>query len=316
MALAAEQISPPGSTGNVPTAALDEWGVASRPVVGFWRDAWVRYRRDYVAMSAAVVFLVILAFVAGADLVSEYITGFTANENHLTEKLARVGEGDYILGADGNGRDVMTRLAYGGRVSLLFALAAMVSVLTLGGLIGSTAGYFGGWFDSVMMRFAEILLAMPLLPLLILISSLYRPPVWQLAIFIGLFSWPGVCRLIRADVMGIKRREYIEAARVSGAGNSRILFRHIVPNILPLILVWASLAVPGYILTEAILSYLGVGVRAPQPSWGIMLQEAKQFYRVDWPLIFIPGFMIYITVLSLTLAGNGFRDALDVRNRR
>ena len=314
MALAAEQLKTPRVGAS--SIGIDDFGIAARPVVGFWKDAWRRYRRDYVAMTAAVVFLIILAFVLGADLVSNYITGYTSSENHLTEKLAGVGEGDYILGSDGNGRDVMTRLAYGGRVSLLFALAAMVSVLALGGLIGSTAGYFGGWFDSVMMRFAEVLLAMPLLPLLILVSSLYRPPVWQLAIIIGLFSWPGVCRLIRADVMGIKRREYIEAARVVGAGNGRILFRHIVPNILPLILVWASLAVPGYILTEAVLSYLGVGVRAPQPSWGIMLQEAKQFYRIDWPLIFIPGFMIYITVLSLTLAGNGFRDALDVRNRR
>lgn len=316
MALAAEQIQIPGRAAAVKPLGLDEWGVAARPVVGFWRDAGRRFRKDPVAVVAAAVFLIVLVFVAGANFVSDYITGYSYQENHLTEKLAKVGEGDYILGSDGNGRDVMTRLAYGGRVSLLFALAAMVSVLTLGGLIGSTAGFFGGWFDSVMMRLAEVLLALPVLPLLILVSSLYRPPVWQLAVFIGLFSWPGVCRLIRGDVMSIKRREYIEAARVIGAGNGRILFRHIMPNILPIILVWASLAVPGYILLEAILSYLGVGVRAPQPSWGIMLQEAKQFYRVNWPLIFIPGFMIYITVLSLTLAGNGVRDALDVRNRR
>ena len=315
MALAAEQVQTPGQAAAVKSLGLEEWGVAARPVVGFWRDAWRRYRRDYVAMVSAVVFVIVLLFVAGANFVSDYITGYTYQENHLTEKLAKVGEGDYLLGSDGNGRDVMTRLAYGGRVSLLFALAAMISVLTLGGLIGSAAGFFGGWFDNVMMRFAEVLLALPVLPLLILVSALYRPPVWQLAVFIGLFSWPGICRLIRGDVMSIKRREYIEAARVIGAGNGRILFRHIFPNILPIILVWASLAVPGYILLEAVLSYLGVGVQAPQPSWGIMLQEAKQFYRINWPLIFIPGFMIYITVLSLTLAGNGIRDALDVRNK-
>lgn len=316
MALAVEQVETPGQSVAVKSLNLEELGIMSRPVVGFWRDAWRRFRRDYVAMVAAIIFVTILLFVVGANFVSEYITGYTYAENHLTEKLAGVGEGDYILGSDGNGRDVMTRLAYGGRNSLLFALMGMFSVLTLGGLIGASAGFFGGWFDSVMMRFAEVILALPVLPLLILVSSLYRPPIWQLAVFIGLFSWPGVCRLIRGDVMSIKRREYIEAARVIGAGNGRILFRHIVPNILPIVLVWASLAVPGYILLEAILSYLGVGVRAPEPSWGIMLQEAKQFYRSNWPLVFIPGFMIYITVLSLTLAGNGFRDALDVRNRR
>lgn len=316
MALAVEQMETPGQAAAVKSMGLEEWGVMTRPVVGFWRDAWRRFRRDYVAVVAAAVFLVILLFVVGANVVSEYITGYTYSENHLTEKLASVGQGDYILGSDGNGRDVMTRLAYGGRNSLLFALMGMLSVLALGGLVGATAGYFGGWFDSVMMRFAEVVLALPVLPLLILVSSLYRPPIWQLAVFIGLFSWPGVCRLIRGDVMSIKRREYIDAARVIGAGNGRILFRHIAPNILPIILVWASLAVPGYILLEAILSYLGVGVRPPDPSWGIMLQEAKQFYRSNWPLVFIPGFMIYITVLSLTLAGNGIRDALDVRNRR
>lgn len=316
MALAAEQLESPGQAAAVKSLGLEEWGVMARPQVGFWRDAFGRFKKDYVAVVAALVFLTMLAFVLGAGIVSSQITGFSYAENHLTEKLSKVGENGYILGSDGNGRDVMTRLAYGGRVSLLFALAAMISVLSLGGVIGSCAGYFGGWFDALMMRLADVTIALPVLPLLILVSTLYRPPIWQLAVFIGLFSWPGVCRLIRGDVMSIKKREYIEAARVIGANDARILFRHIAPNILPIILVWASLAVPGFILLEAILSYLGVGVRPPQPSWGIMLQEAKQFYRVDWPLIFIPGFAIYITVLSLTLAGNGIRDALDVRNRR
>jgi ABC-type dipeptide/oligopeptide/nickel transport system permease subunit len=157
---------------------------------------------------------------------------------------------------------------------------------------------------------------MPLLPLLILISSMYRPPVWQLAMFVGLFSWPGISRLIRGEVMSIRRREYIDAARVTGASNTRLLTRHVFPNVLPIILVWASLSVPSLILLEAILSYLGVGVRPPTPSWGNMLEEAQQFYRTSWWLIFIPGFAIYITVLSMTLTGNGIRDAIDVRLQR
>ena len=249
-------------------------------------------------------------------LISKYVTGFTYSENHLTEARSAVGENGYILGSDGNGRDVLTRLSYGGRVSLLFAFAAMISVLLIGGLVGGCAGFFGGTFDSIMMRIAEIVLALPVLPLLILVSSLYRPPIWQLALFIGLFSWPGISRLIRGEVMSIRRREYIDAARVTGASNSRLLIRHVFPNVLPIILVWASLSVPSLILLEAILSYLGVGVRPPTPSWGNMLQEAKQFYRDSWTLIFIPGFMIYITVLSMTLTGNGIRDAIDVRLQR
>ena len=145
---------------------------------------------------------------------------------------------------------------------------------------------------------------------------MYRPPVWQLAMFVGLFSWPGISRLIRGEVMSIRRREYIDAARVTGASNLRLLIRHVFPNVLPIILVWASLSVPSLILLEAILSYLGVGVRPPTPSWGNMLEEAKQFYRTSWWLIFIPGFAIYITVLSMTLTGNGVRDAIDVRLQR
>ncbi len=299
-----------------PAAALDEAMQLRRAPSGFWRDTWRRFRSDRVAVFFGAIFLLILIFVLSGPLIAEYITGFSYSENHLADKTAGVGEKGYILGSDGNGRDVLTRLSYGGRVSLLFALAAMVSVLLLGGIIGGCSGFFGGIFDSIAMRIAEIVLAMPLLPLLILISSMYRPPIWQLAIFIGLFSWPGISRLIRGEVMSIRRREYIEAARVTGASNMRLLFRHVFPNVLPIILVWASLSVPSLILLEATLSFLGVGVRAPTPSWGNMLQEAKQYYRTAWTLIFIPGFMIYITVLAMTLTGNGVRDAIDVRLQR
>jgi ABC-type dipeptide/oligopeptide/nickel transport system permease subunit len=295
---------------------LEEEQVLRRKPTGFWRDAWRRFRADRVSMVFGTLFLAILIFVLASPLISEYVTGFTYTENHLADKTAGIGEKGYILGSDGNGRDVLTRLAYGGRISLLFAFSAMISVLVLGGLIGGCAGFFGGAFDAISMRIAEVVIAMPLLPLLILISSMYRPPIWQLAFFIGVFSWPGVSRLIRGEVMSIRRREYIEAARVTGASNTRMLFRHVFPNVLPIILVWASLSVPSLILLEAILSYLGVGVRAPTPSWGNMLEEAKQYYRTAWTLIFIPGFAIYITVLAMTLTGNGIRDAIDVRLSR
>jgi peptide/nickel transport system permease protein len=296
--------------------AHEEVQILKRKPRGFWRDAWRRFRHDRVAMFFGIIFVLILVFVLSGPLLSRYVTGFNYSENHLVDKTAGIGEKGYVLGSDGNGRDVLTRLSYGGRISLLFALAAMISVLSIGGIVGGSAGYFGGIYDSIAMRIAEIVLAMPLLPLLILVSSMYRPAIWQLAIFIGLFSWPGISRLIRGEVMSIRKREYIDAARVTGASNTRILMRHVFPNVLPIILVWASLSVPSLILLEAILSYLGVGVRPPTPSWGNMLQEAKQYYRTAWTLIFIPGFAIYITVLSMTLTGNGIRDAMDVRLHR
>lgn len=310
MAIVADTLGPTS------LSSIEDSQVLRRKPTGFWRDTWHRFKSDRVAVVFGIIFLSILIFVLSGPLISEYVTGFTYSENHLADKTAKIGEKGYVLGSDGNGRDVLTRLSYGGRVSLLFALAAMVSVLLIGGLVGGCAGFFGGIFDTIAMRVAEIVLALPLLPLLILISAMYRPPVWQLALIIGLFSWPGISRLIRGEVMSIRKREYIDAARVTGASNSRLLFRHVFPNVLPIILVWASLSVPSLILLEAVLSYLGVGVQPPRPSWGNMLQEAKQYYRSAWTLIFIPGFMIYITVLSMTLTGNGIRDAIDVRLHR
>jgi peptide/nickel transport system permease protein len=156
-------------------------------------------------------------------------------------------------------------------------------------------------------------LSIPALVLLILVSSFYHPNVAELAVLIALVSWPGVSRLIRGEVLTLKHREFIEASRVIGASNLRIIIRHLFPNIVPLILVWASLAVPSLILTEATLSYLGLGVRPPQPSWGNMLQEAKQVVRQSWTFVFFPGFMIFVTALCTYLVGLGLRDALDPR---
>ncbi len=294
------------------STTLEEAQMLRRKPTGFWRDTFRRFRQDKMACFFGIVFLLMLIFVLSAPLVS-HLTGFTYSENHLELKTSKPGENGFILGSDGNGRDVLTRLAYGGRISLMFAFAGMLSILAIGAIVGGCAGFFGGWFDNIAMRIAEVILAMPVLPLLILVSAMYRPSVIVLAGIVGIFSWPGLSRLIRGEVMSIRRREYIDAARVTGADSGRILIKHVLPNVLPIILIWASLAVPGLIITEAILSYIGVGVRPPTPSWGNMLQESQQFYRTAWTLIFIPGFAIYITVLSMTLTGNGIRDAMDVK---
>ncbi|MGH2535712.1 MAG: ABC transporter permease [Thermomicrobiales bacterium] len=280
---------------------------------GFWRRAWRRYRQNSVSVAALAMVVLIILFILSADLLSRYVTHFTFTENHLAEKLTPPFTGDYILGADGNGRDVLTRLAYGGRISLMIAVLATASILVIGGTIGAAAGYFGGIIDSIAMRLADVLLSIPSLVLLIVLSSFYQPSPLVLALFIALLSWAGIARLIRAEVLSLKNRDYIDAARVIGSSNSRILLKHLFPNVIPIIVVWASIVVPALILTEAALSYLGLGVRTPTPSWGNMLQDAKQFLRQSWTLIFIPGFAIYITVLSINLVGTGLRDALDPR---
>jgi peptide/nickel transport system permease protein len=280
---------------------------------GYYARAWQRFRRNKIAVASLIVVGLIVLFVLSAGLISRYVTGYTYEENHLATKLAAPGEHGYILGSDGNGRDILTRLAYGGRVSLLVAVVATASTLLVGGLVGSVAGYFGGLTDTLLMRLVDVLLSIPSLALLILISSLYRPGYVALAVLIALVSWAGIARLIRGEVMALRRRDYVESARVLGASHARIITRHILPNVAPTIVVWVSLVIPGFILTEAALSFLGLGVRIPTPSWGNMLEEAQQFYRQHWTNVFFPGFMIYITVLAINLVGNGLRDALDPR---
>jgi peptide/nickel transport system permease protein len=283
-----------------------------RATPGIWRRAWRRFRRDHLAIASLVVVLLIVAFALGAPLVSD-LTGFDYAENHLREKLANPGEKGYILGSDGNGRDILTRLAYGGRVTLLVATFATLSELSLGLGFGLIAGYYGRWVDTLIMRAVDVLLSIPALPILILISTLFSPGVVLLAVIIGAIYWPGDARLLRGEVLSLRGREYIEAARVVGVPSRTIILRHLLPNVTPILLVQASLTVPAVILTEAALSFLGLGVQVPTPSWGNMLDEAQRFYRQQWSNVFIPGLMIYISALCLYLVGIGLRDALDPR---
>ena len=302
-----------GATGSTGEGGLGQaLARRAKPSASFWTRAWRRFRTDKVAMTALGVTIVIIIFTVGAPVVS-LLTGFTYQENHLADKLSAPFTNHYLLGSDGNGRDIFTRLAYGGRVSLLFAAFGAFATLVIGSTLGAIAGFFGGWIDNVIMRLVDILLSIPALVLLILIASFYRPPVIALALFIALIIWPGVARLVRGSVLALRNRDFVEAARVIGANDRAIIFRHIMPNIVPIVIVWLSLVVPGLILTETSLSYLGVGIQSPTPSWGNMLQEAQSTFRTSWTSVFIPGLMIFVTALSMNLIGNGIRDAVDPR---
>ncbi len=298
-------------TARADGSALELDRASMRKTRGYWGETWYQFRKNKVAMVALGIAIVIVLAVVFSALISKYITGYTPTANHLPQKLSKPGENGFILGSDGNGRDELTRLVYGGRASLLVAGLSAVGILFIGSTLGAMAGYFGRWVDTVVTRLVDILLSIPTLPLLILVTSLYRPGIVGLSFFIALVSWGGVTRLIRGEVLKIRHREFIEAARVTGSSNTRIIVRHIMPNVVPIVIVWLSLVIPGLILTEASLSYLGLGVHAPTPSWGNMLQESKQFFRTNWTLIFIPGFTIYLAALSFNLIGTGLRDALD-----
>jgi peptide/nickel transport system permease protein len=295
--------------------AEQQRGVATkiRGSAGYYRRAWRRFRRDRVAMAGLIVAILVLAFVLGAGLLSKYITGYDYSRGDLANQFRAPFSHGHVLGTDANGRDVLTRLAYGGRVSMMVAGLASVTILAIGSTVGATAGYFGGFIDSLLMRLVDVLLTIPGLSLLILVAALYHPGPVGLALLIAAIGWTGVARLVRGEVLTLRHRDFVDAARVVGASNSRIIFWHIMPNIVPIIVVWITLAIPTFILVEASLSFLGLGVQIPTPSWGNMLQGARSYYTRSWPNVFIPGFMIYITVLAISLVGKGLRDALDPR---
>jgi peptide/nickel transport system permease protein len=284
---------------------------ALRKTPGLYRRAWRIFRANKVAMTAAIVLTLIVIFVLSAGLISTYVTGFTPQENHLRDKLKPVMTDGYILGSDGNGRDVLTRLAYGGRVSLTIAALSTLTLFFIGGVVGLISGYVGGIVDTVLMRLVDVLLSVPGLPLLILIASLYAPGPVGLAFVLAGIGWAGIARLFRGETLALRGRDFVDAARASGASDPHIVIKHIVPNLVPLLVIYTSLSLPGLMLAETGLSFLGVGVQVPTPSWGNMLGDGQQFFRTNFSLVLIPGLMIYITSLCMYLVGNGLRDAFD-----
>lgn len=306
----------PATTGALASAGgeayigtLDRRSLRKTP--GLYTRAWRRFRANKVAMTALVVLSLIVIFVLSAGLISTYVTGFTPYENHLSDKLKPVMTDGYILGSDGNGRDILTRLAYGGRVSIMIAVLSAFATFFLGGAIGLVSGYAGGKIDGFIMRLVDVMLSIPGLPLLILIATLFSPGPAGLALVLAAVSWPGIARIVRGEVLALRGREYVDAARTLGASDVRIVLRHILPNILPLLIVYISLIIPGLILAETGLSFLGIGVQVPTPSWGNMLGDAQQFFRTNTANVIIPGFMIYVTSLTMYLVGSGLRDAFD-----
>lgn len=289
------------------------WSAMAPARSGNTRRAWRRFKRNQVAVVALVVLIVIVLFALSAGLISTYVTGFSYEENHLELARAKPGQHGYILGSDSNGRDILTRLAYGGRVSLLFATMAAVATLLIGATVGLLAGFAAGWTDSVLMRFADVLLSIPAISILVLVSSIYRPGYFMLALIFALLLWPGISRIVRGETISLRHQPFIEAARINGATNKRVVARHILPNVMPIMLIWASQVIPAFIITEAALSFLGLGVQPPRPSWGNMLLEAQPYYMTNWTNVFLPGLMIFLTALSINLIGNGLRDALDPR---
>jgi len=280
---------------------------------GFYTRAWRKLRRDKTAMIALGLTIVIMLFSFGAPVVSR-ITGQDYQTGNYAAVLRSPFESsENVLGTDNNGRDILTRLAYGGRISMTVAVLSLAVALVIGSTVGSVAGFFGGAIDSILMRLVDIIISVPGITILLLLSVWFRPGPVGLAFVIASLGWTGVSRLIRGEVLSLKNRDFVDAARVIGATNSQIIARHIFPNVVSIVIVWASLSLPSLILYEATLSYLGFGVQIPTPSWGNMLDDSRGYFSQAWTFAFFPGFMIFLSALCINLLGNGLRDALDPR---
>ena len=232
----------------------------------------------------------------------------------LFEKRARPG-GKYVLGADEFGRDILSRVIYGARVALLVGLVSVGIALGAGLVLGCLAGFLGGWVDSTIMRGVEVLLAFPYLLLAIAVVSALGPSALNTTIAVGIWGTPPVTRIVRGAVLALSETEYVRAARALGAGGPALVMRHILPNILPTVIVYGSLFMADAILVEAALSFLGLGVQPPTPSWGLMVATGRDFLLITPHITTIPGLAIMLAVLGFNLLGDGLRDALDPRLR-
>jgi ABC-type dipeptide/oligopeptide/nickel transport system permease subunit len=271
-----------------------------------WRDAWRRLLRNRLAVAGGVTVIVLCLVAVFADYLAPY--SYTKpNFGRLYEFPSR----DYPLGTDQLGRDVLSRLVYGARVSMLVGLGAQIIVVLIGVPIGLVSGYAGGRVDLLLTRFIDVMYAFPRLLFVILIMSMLGAGLVNIFIAIGLTGWVGIARQTRGQVLSIKEKDFVEGARALGAGVWRTITRHVLPNALTPIVVSVSFGVPEAIFTEAALSFIGVGINPPTPSWGQMVGENQQFLRSYWHLCVFPSIAIAITMLSFTFFGDGVRDALD-----
>jgi peptide/nickel transport system permease protein len=292
---------------------------------------WQRTRRNKLAVFglAFIIFLVLLAVIGPFFTLDPTLVdfekknlppvGFTIEQSvynietdeFITKKVP--GTWNHPLGTDSKGRDMLAMLISGARVSLLVGLIATGIAIILGTIIGVLSAYLGGWVDNVLMRFTDIMMTFPFFILLVLIVFIFGPSLAIIVLAIGLTGWTGTARLLRSEALSLRTREFIAAAKAMGASDKRVIFRHLIPNVISLIIVMATLAIPGVILAEAALSFIGLG-DPTVPSWGIILEAGQHSLRTAWWVAVEPGIMIFLTVLAFNFLGDGLRDAFDPKS--
>jgi peptide/nickel transport system permease protein len=269
---------------------------------------WKRFRKNLLAMIGAVIVVILFVVAALAPYISPYDPGQINIKIVLQEPSS-----EHPFGTDALGRDVLSRMIWGSRISLLVGFVAVGIASLIGVFLGALSGYYGRWVDNLIMRFVDIMLCFPTFFLILAVVAFLEPSIWNIMIIIGVTGWMGVARLVRAEFLSLKERDFTIAEKALGAKDFRIIFRHILPNAMAPVLVSATLGVAGAILTESALSFLGIGVQPPTPSWGNILTAGKDNIEIAWWLSLYPGLAILITVLGYNLLGEGIRDAIDPR---
>jgi len=271
---------------------------------------WCAFKKNRLAMLAGIIIIIMILVALFAPLLA---THDPFDINLEREFIRQPPSGDYLLGTDYLGRDIYSRLLFGARVSLMVGFITMFISVVIGSVYGALSGYYGGWLDSLMMRMVDILLSIPALFLLLILAAFIKPNFLGIALIISLTTWMNVARLVRGEFLSFKEREFVEAARSLGFSSSRIIYKHILPNVMAPIIVNATLMVAYAIMIESTLSFLGLGVQPPQFSWGSMLFNAQDIINLKqapW-IAFSPGLAIFITILCINFFGDGLRDALD-----
>jgi peptide/nickel transport system permease protein len=293
---------------------------------------WERFKQDKAAVLGGIVICLLVFIAIFGGPIASWITGHGQNEpfNNMTDAygVPRGPNSQFWFGADAEGRDLFVRVMYGARTSLLVGIVASGFALIIGTVVGLISGYFGGGIDTVLSRFADILLAVPQILIAVgivaacsttkngCLGGLVQPGLGIVILVITIFSWSYIARIVRGYTLSLREKEFVESARAAGAGNLRILGTEILPNLIGPLIVYATLLIPTNILFEAALSYLGLGVPPNEASWGSILSDASQLYDVAWWLMLFPGAFLIITTLAFNLLGDGLRDAFDVRTER
>ncbi len=290
---------------TIEALGLEEHGLSQRALV------WRRFRRHKLAMASLVALLLIGLAVALAPV----LTPYNFSDQHL-DRILQGPSAKHLLGTDQLGRDELTRLLYGGRVSLLVGLGVALVSAVVGTLAGAAAGYYGGRLDNFVMRLTDLFLSIPLLVLLIIASQATGGHILDIVLVVSLALWMFLARIVRGLFLSLREKEFVEAARAIGSSNARIIFRHMLPNALGVIIVNVTLTVAIAILTESLLSFLGFGIQPPTPTWGNMLEDGRGLMTIAGWLVWFPGLAILVTVLCVNFLGDGLRDALDPTQRR